>query len=138
MAHPDRHFSAAGEKALAKVRAICHGFPDVTDRLSHGAPTFWIREKKTFVMFVEDHHHDGRLAVWCAAPPGAMDAMIGSDPKRFYRPAYVAHRGWVGMLLDSKPDWGQVAAVLEDAYHTVVVTLPERRGRATAVPKMLS
>jgi hypothetical protein len=106
------------DDALDRTRAICVGLPEVTERLSHGAPTFFVRGK-TFVMFHDDHHGDGRLALWCAAPDGAQEAMIGAEPEQFFRPPYVGHRGWVGVRLDRGPDWDEVAAIVEDAYRRV-------------------
>jgi hypothetical protein len=58
---------------LDRVRVACLGLPEVTERISHGAPSFFVRETKTFVMFLDDHHGDDRLALWCAAPPGAPE-----------------------------------------------------------------
>ena len=107
---------------LARVRAMCVALPEVTERLSHGAPSFFVRGKKTFVMFMDDHHGDGRLALWCAAPPGAQAEMIDEDPDRFFRPPYVGHRGWLGVRVDGRPDWAEVGAVIEQAYRTVAPT----------------
>ena len=53
---------------LSRPRPLLRGLPEVTERLSHGSPTFFVRDKKTFVMFLDDHHGDGHLALWCAAP----------------------------------------------------------------------
>jgi hypothetical protein len=106
-------------KALEQVRAACLDLPEVTERLSHGSPTFFVRGKKTFVMFLDDHHDDGRLAVWCAAPPGAQEELVATEPERFFRPPYVGHRGWVGVRLDVDPDWDEIAGVCRDAYCTV-------------------
>ena len=113
--------------ALSRVRALCLAQPEVSERLSHGSPTFFVREKKTFASLVDNHHGDGRLAIWCAAPPGAQEALIASDPQTFFRPAYVGHRGWVGMRLDRKPDWKLVAAVLAEGYAFVAASLPRAR-----------
>jgi hypothetical protein len=85
---------------LGRVRAICLGFPETTERLSHGSPTFFVRDKKTFVMYLDDHHGDGRLALWCAAPPGVQEELVEEDPERFFRPPYVGHRGWLGVRID--------------------------------------
>jgi hypothetical protein len=104
---------------LDRVRAMCLALPEVTERLSHGAPSFFVRDKKTFVMFLDDHHGDGRLALWCAAPPGAQGEMIDEDPDRFFRPPYVGHRGWLGVRVDGRPDWAEVREVIEQAYRTV-------------------
>ena len=62
----------AKKTALERVRAICLALPETSERLSHGSPTWFIGGKKTFVMFLDDHHGDGRLALWCAAPAGKI------------------------------------------------------------------
>lgn len=93
--------------------------PEVVERLSHGAPSFFVRGKKTFVMFLDDHHGDGRLALWCAAPPGAQAEQVDEDPVRFFVPPYVGGRGWLGVRLDRDPDWDEVAAICREAYRCV-------------------
>jgi hypothetical protein len=95
------------------------GLPEATERLSHGSPTFFVRDKKTFVMFLDDHHGDGRLALWVAAAPGVQAEMVDEEPDRFFVPPYVGHRGWLGVRLDRKPDWGEVAGICEDAFRLV-------------------
>jgi hypothetical protein len=107
---------AQATKACDKVRALCLDLPEVSERMSHGSPTWFIRDKKTFCTFVNDHHGDGILGVWCAAPAGAQEAMIAADPERYFRPPYVGHRGWVGVRLHGKPNWDEFATVIEDAY----------------------
>ena len=109
----------AVEQALAKVREACLALPEVTERLSHGSPTFFVRGKKTFVMFLDDHHGDGRLALWVAAAPGVQAEMVDEEPDRFFVPPYVGHRGWLGVRLDRKPDWIEVADICADAYRQV-------------------
>ena len=109
----------AHDKQLARVREECLSFPEVTERLSHSAPSFFVRGKKTIAMFVDDHHGDGILGIWCAAPPGAQAAFIDSDPERFFRPPYVGGRGWLGVRLDRKVSDGELGAILEDAYRCV-------------------
>ena len=103
---------------LERLRGLCLGLPETTERLSHGEPTWFVREKKTFVMFA-DQHHDDRTGFWCAAPEGAQEALIAADPKHFFRPPYVGHRGWLGVYLDVEVDWGEVAIVVERAYRRV-------------------
>lgn len=107
------------DRALAEVRAACLALPEVTERLSHGAPSFFVRGKKTFVMFHDDHHGDGKLAIWCAAAPGVQEELVDAEPDRFYRPPYVGHRGWLGVRLDVSPDWAEVGAIVADAYRAV-------------------
>jgi hypothetical protein len=104
---------------LDRVRAMCVALPEVSERLSHGAPTFFVREKRPFVMFMDDHHGDGRLALWCAAPQGAQEELVAADPTRFFRPPYVGTRGWLGVRVDGRPDWTEVGEVVEDAFRAV-------------------
>jgi hypothetical protein len=63
-----------------------------------------------------DRHHDERLAFWCAAPEGAQEMLIESDPERYFRPPYVGHRGWVGVYLDVPVDWDEIEELVTDAY----------------------
>lgn len=105
--------------ALDRVRTACLALPEVTERLSHGVPTFFVRGRKTFVMFHDDHHGDGRLALWCAAPPGVQGEVVAEDPERFFVPPYVGHRGWLGLRLDVGVDWDEVAGVVTEAYRQV-------------------
>ena len=67
---------------LDRLRALCLALPETTERLSHGEPTWFVRDKKTFVMYA-DHHHDEVLAFWCAAPPEAQDLLVSGDPERY-------------------------------------------------------
>jgi hypothetical protein len=105
--------------ALKRVRAICMALPGTEERPSHGAPTFFAGGKKTFVMFMDDHHGDGRLALWCSAPPGVQATLVDEEPRRFFVPPYVGHRGWVGVRLDVEVDWAEVAGIIEDGFREV-------------------
>jgi hypothetical protein len=104
---------------LERVRKICLALPEVNERLSHGSPTWFIRDKKTFVSYLDDHHGDGRLALWCAAPAGAQAMLVDEEPDRFFIPPYVGHRGWLGVRLDRSVDWTEIETILEDAYRCV-------------------
>jgi hypothetical protein len=106
---------------LDRLRALCLALPEVTERLSHGEPAWFVRGKRTFVMFA-GHHHDDRLAFWCAAPDGMQEALVASAPGRYFRPPYVGHRGWMGVYVDVAVDWRELAAVVEDAYRAVAPT----------------
>jgi hypothetical protein len=111
---------AGRDETLIRLREICLGLPETSERLSHGAPSFFVRDKKCFVMLLDNHHGDGRLAIWCAAPPGDQQLLVDNDPDRFFVPPYVGHRGWLGVRLDrGVTDWNDVAAIVEDAFCTV-------------------
>ena len=93
--------------------------PEATEPPSHGAPTWFIAGKKTFVTFHNDHHGDGILGLWCAAPAGVQAELVDEEPERFYVPAYVGHRGWIGIRIDRKVDWKEIEQILIDAYTCV-------------------
>jgi len=106
------------EDTLKRLRGLCLAFPETTERLSHGEPTWFIRDKKTFVTY-SNHHHDERLAFWCAGPSGAQDLLVAGAPDQFFVPPYVGHRGWLGVYLDVPLDWEEIAGLLKDAFQTV-------------------
>jgi hypothetical protein len=107
------------ERTLSRIREICLALPETSERLSHGAPTFFVREKRAFLMVLTDHHGDGRFAIWCAAPPEIQGMLVEADPERFFVPPYVGHRGWLGVRLDRGLDWDELAGIAEDAYAEV-------------------
>ena len=88
---------------IGRVRRICGALPGVSEKLSRGEPTFFVK-KKTFAMFANNHHGDGHVAVWIAATPGEQEQLIHADPKKYFRPPYVGVRGWVGIELTQVDD----------------------------------
>ncbi|HEX4841420.1 MAG TPA: MmcQ/YjbR family DNA-binding protein [bacterium] len=101
------------------MRGLCLALPETSERMSHGQPTFFIGGKAAFVMFMDNHHHDGRLALWCAATPEIQQMLIRSSPERYFMPPYVGYRGWVGVRLDRDLPWNHIAGLIEDAFLTV-------------------
>ncbi len=103
---------------IARVRRLCLAMPDVTEKLSHGEPTFFAR-KRTFAMFANNHHNDGHIAVWLAAAPGEQEALIAASPKTYFRPPYVGVKGWVGIELEQIDD-EELACHLRDGWQIVM------------------
>ena len=101
--------------------------PEAAERLSHGEPTWFAGKGKVFAM-LDDHHHDAaHLSVHLPLPLGAQEALVAGDPLRFFRPPYVGSRGWVGLVLDDRPDWATVARLVREAYlHVASRTLAAR------------
>lgn len=98
-----------------RVRAICMALADTAEKLSHGEPTFFVKGRQ-FANMDTYHHDSGHIAVVCAAPPGAQETLVAANPARFFRPPYVGHRGWLGIVLDGgDADWDEVAGLLADA-----------------------
>ena len=88
---------------LERVRRICSTLPETTEKLSHGEPTFFVKNK-VFVMFADNHHNDGHIAVWLPVPSGFQTTLIETSPETFFKPPYVGVRGWVGIELDRITD----------------------------------
>ena len=107
------------DEALALIRALCGSFPAVSERPSHGAPTFFVEGKRSFVTLHDDHHGDGRLAIWCAAPEGIQRLLVDANPDTYFVPPYVGHRGWLGVRLDRPTADDELAGIVEDAYACV-------------------
>ena len=120
------------ERVLAQVRELCLSLPEVSERPSHGAPTFFVRGKRAFVTVMTDHHGDGRFALWCAAQQELQRALAAGDPERFFVPPYVGHRGWVGVRLDRGLEWDAVVGLIEDAYAEVAPARLLEAARADA------
>jgi hypothetical protein len=104
---------------LERLRTVCLALPETTERPSHGAPSFFVRDKKCFVMLLDNHHDDGRFAIWCAAPAGDQQLLVSADSERFFVPPYVGHRGWLGVRLEGGVDWDELAGIVEDAFCAV-------------------
>jgi hypothetical protein len=122
------------ERVLQRIRELSLALPETSERLSHGQPTFFVRDKRSFLMVLDNHHGDGRFAIWCAAEDGAQEMLVEADPERFFRPPYVGHRGWLGVRLDRGLHWDELAGIVEDAYAEVAPPklLEEARRNQTA------
>jgi hypothetical protein len=116
--------SRAPAHPLDRLRAICAALPDTEETIGHGRPVFKVRGK-TFAMFLDNHHDDGRVAIWCKAPPGMQSVAVKADPARFFVPPYVGKQGWIGVRLDIRPDWEAVAECVAES-HRLAQPAPRR------------
>jgi hypothetical protein len=117
------------EALIARLRRICMALPEANERRSHGEPTWFAGKGKVFAM-LDDHHHGAKhLSVCLPQPLGAQEALIDADPGRFFRPPYVGPSGWVGIVLDTRPDWAMVERLVREAYlHVATRKLKARLG----------
>jgi hypothetical protein len=120
MAHPHKHVDPDGP--IPRLREICLALPECVEKEAWGECTFRVGGKM-FAMTDNDHHDSGHIAVWVKAPPMVQEILVSSDPKRFFKPPYVGHKGWVGVRLDVKVVWDELAAILRDGY---LMTVPKR------------
>lgn len=116
------------DPTLDRLRTICVALPEVTERPSHGSPTFFVRDKKVVCTYHADRiHGEHGQSIWVPAPPGVQEQLVDDEPDRFYRPPYVGHRGWIGVRLDRRVDWGEIEAIVLDAYRVVAPKTLVRR-----------
>jgi hypothetical protein len=108
--------SPAHKDLFERIRAYCLSFPGTNERISHGAPSFFISDKHSFLQYRVNHHGDGKIALWCAAPPGIQALLIEASPDIYFRPAYVGHLGWVGLRLDQDAAWTDISGIIGEAY----------------------
>lgn len=100
---PSQMHGSHDSEHLSRVRRICSSLPATSEKLSHGEPTFFVSDK-VFTMFANNHHHDGHVAVWIPASPGAQQALIRTSSRKYFKPPYVGVRGWVGVELAEVSD----------------------------------
>jgi len=113
--HPAKKRTRESLAIIKKLNAICLALPDATEQPAWGEPTWRVRGK--IFAQLDDHHHGAKhVSVWLPAPDGAQQALVEADPKRFFRPPYVGHKGWIAVMLDTKPDWDMVASLIAQAH----------------------
>jgi hypothetical protein len=100
------------EEHIRRMRRICMRMPGCEEKLSHGEPTWFVR-KRVFVMFANNHHNDGHVAIWLPTLPGMQASLIAASPDIFFRPPYVGVKGWVGIELDRVREEELAAHVIE-------------------------
>ena len=98
-----------------RLRRPCLALPEATEKEAWGDPTWRVKDK----IFAMEKQGDGRVSVWCKAPEGSQEVLVGSDPERFFVPPNVGHKGWVGMRLDRKPDWAEVDLLVRRSYRLI-------------------
>ena len=109
------------QAALERIRPVIAALPGAFEKLSHGSPTFFVgdgRRARTFASLHDEREWgEGRLCLWLAAPDGMQAGVVAGDPRHWFVPPYVGHRGWIGLRLDlPDTDWDEAAGALEDAY----------------------
>ena len=123
VARPRATLVRVGRPEVEAIRRIALALPEVTERWSHGAPCFFVRESRALCYVHDNHRGDGRISLWCPARPGVQEELVSTEPERFFRPPTSASgtfSSWVGVFLDlpgdDEVDWREVAAIIEEAF----------------------
>jgi predicted DNA-binding protein (MmcQ/YjbR family) len=107
------------EPVYQRLREICLALPEAVEKPfgGHTAPAFRVRDK----MFAGCGERD--FVVTMKGAPGAQEVLVGADPDRFFVPAYVGSKGWIGIRLDGDVDWGTVEDLIRESYRMVAPKL---------------
>ena len=124
MAHPRMYDDS--NPALNRLRELCLALPGTSEKEAWGECTFRVTGGSMFAMTDNNHHRSGHLAVWVKAPPAIQEILVRSDGQRFFVPPYMGPKGWVGVRLDYKVNWDELAGIIKDGY---LMSAPKRLGR---------
>jgi len=105
-------------ETLERLRALCLGLPEATEKEAWGDPTWRIRDK----MFAaqKGNFDGGRPSLWMKAPPGEQALLVQAHPETCFVPPYVGHKGWIGVYLDGADlDWPWLAHLVRVSYRLV-------------------
>lgn len=115
MSHP-RMFDD-DDPVLRRVRELAGTFPGSDEKVSHGRPAFFTT--KVFAYYGGSLKVDGD---WVQHPqsilvqPDPEDRHALLDDERVYVPAYLGPSGWIGIDLDDRTGWDEVAELLDASY----------------------
>jgi predicted DNA-binding protein (MmcQ/YjbR family) len=102
---------------LEQVRRLAVAFPNADEKVSHGRPAFFT--KKVFAYYGGSLKVDGD---WIEHPhsvivlPDDSDRRALLEDARAFVPAYLGPSGWIGIDLDNRTDWSEIAELLDASY----------------------
>jgi predicted DNA-binding protein (MmcQ/YjbR family) len=108
---------------LAELRRIALGFPEASERISHGRPTF--RVAKMFAMYGGSSKTvvPGEMTPFPHAllvKVDEADRVALQQDSRFFYPAYLGPSGWLGLdFTAADVDWTEVTELLDASYRLV-------------------
>jgi predicted DNA-binding protein (MmcQ/YjbR family) len=119
-----------GLTLLDRVRKLCLALPEAFEIEAWEHPTFWVGggRGKMFCIAAED----GSTVRVKADPIERAALLEQGDP--FYMPAYVGHKGWIGIQLDGGTDWAEVAELIATSYCLIA---PKRLATEVTEPPTL-
>jgi predicted DNA-binding protein (MmcQ/YjbR family) len=102
--------------AYRRVDKICLVLPEAVNKPfgGHTTPCYRVGDK----IFCGTRQAK-RPGINVKAAPGVQQALVGSDPERFFVPPYSGPKGWVGVWLDIDQDWDEIAELIEESYRLI-------------------
>jgi predicted DNA-binding protein (MmcQ/YjbR family) len=96
--------------------------PDTGFKISRGHLPVVTSGGKNYAIF---WRADARPNVCLNVEPGAQGVLVQADPERYFVPAYMGVRGWVGVRLDNDVDWATLQRLIEESHaHAAPVKKP--------------
>ena len=105
-----------GDLTIQRLRKLCLALPEVFEKEAWGECTFRVTGGSMFAMTDNNHHGSNHIAVWLKTPRDLQEMLVSADAKRFFVPPYLGPKGWLGVRLDYKVDWTELAELLKDAH----------------------
>jgi len=94
---------------LDRLREICLALPEAAEQTTWDEPTMRVRGK--IFAFAGDE------SVTFKADPEERTALLADE--RFFVPAYVGTKGWVGLRLGDDVDWAEVSELIATSYRLI-------------------
>jgi hypothetical protein len=107
---------AKRQDRLAQLSEICLALPGTAreDKMGH---SIFLVGRKVFAYYLNNHHGDNIVSVCCKVLTGDNERLVHGNPRKFYLPAYIGPRGWVGLRLDlASVDWTEVKEIVCGSY----------------------
>ena len=113
---------------IKRVRALCLALPEAVEVEAWGHPTFRVARK----MFCTAAADGSSISL--KADRLERESLL-AEGGRFYVPAYVGSKGWLGVRLDDPAtDWEEVAELIATSY---CLTAPRRLEQQVTRPPTL-
>ena len=100
-------------KAIRRAYDMCTALPNTSEKISRGHTPIIMSGGKNYAIF---WRADSRPNLCLNVEPGAQSVLVNADPERYFVPAYMGVRGWVGVQLDNDVDWPTLQRLIEEAH----------------------
>jgi predicted DNA-binding protein (MmcQ/YjbR family) len=112
---------------LERLRVLCLALPEAFERETWEHPTFRVGGGKGKIFCTAAS--DGSSATMKADPEEREALLAQGDP--FFMPPYVGGKGWIGVRLDRRTDWEELAELIATSYCLIA---PKRLARRVTAP----
>jgi predicted DNA-binding protein (MmcQ/YjbR family) len=104
---------AKHRKAIRRAYEACVALANTDVKISRGHTPVVTVGGKNFAIFWRG---DARPSVCLNVPPGAQGVLAKADPERYFVPAYMGVRGWIGVRLDNDVDWETLERLIDESH----------------------